>query len=85
MITTKPMPLVYVHADALAHEIPVIIDGLVPEPACDDDALWPGAFERREAALCQPQNDLDESDVAAVVADAAEVLLVVHGVECDVC
>ena len=83
MIISKSVSKVFVHADALAHDIHGTTDGLVPEPAYDDNALEPGMFERLEAALWQAHDELDSDDVAAVVADADEVLLPVIGVEFD--
>jgi hypothetical protein len=75
MFSNKPMPLVYVHADALAHE--------EESPVAEDAATTPETFEKLEAELWQPHTQDDHNDVNAVVADVDEVLYPVEGIELD--
>lgn len=75
----KPIPMVYVHADVLAHDHPHLA---IPEE--DPEVLLdPQVYETLEAALWQPHEEPLEDDAGAVVTDAEAVLLPVRGIELD--
>jgi hypothetical protein len=83
MFSNKPMPLVYVHADALAHEEESHAACQIQEPVAEDAATTPETFEKLEAELWQPHTQDDHNDVNAVVGDVDEVLYPVEGIELD--